>query len=233
MLSITVTNSYATPHGSDQGNNNSQSNSQSNNQNSQSNNQNSQSNSQSNNQNSQSNDNRSNNSNNGGGPINNDPRTRYGVMSTGSNAGGFPDPTPGSMITGSAATNDGTITKVKFKWIEPDGVTVKTHTVTATGPCLTTVTKYTGGITKADILSGTFRCFDDTSPALSVPGDWGMQATFCDSDDRCTANDKVAIKAVSFFVLPESAIGTIALVGASISTLGGYMFLKGRKHSFP
>ena len=31
---------------------------------------------------------------------------------------------------------------------------------------------------------------------------------------------------VSFFVLPESALGTIVLITASLGVLGGYVFLK-------
>jgi hypothetical protein len=35
----------------------------------------------------------------------------------------------------------------------------------------------------------------------------------------------------SFFVLPESVIGVIALVAASLAVLGGFMFLSGRNSS--
>lgn len=35
----------------------------------------------------------------------------------------------------------------------------------------------------------------------------------------------------SFFVLPESPIGILALVGSSLAVLGGFMFLRSRNHS--
>ncbi len=162
--------------------------------------------------------------------------SKFGVMTTGSNAGGYSDPAVGQSITGSAATNDQSITMVKFKWIEPDGNTVfQTDTVSTSTPaggasCLTDASKYTGGVRQSDVSnSGSgFKCFADHLPLPAVTGDWGMQATFCTSDQSCMPPQKVDIKAVSFFVLPESAFGALALMTASVAALGGFVVLRSR-----
>jgi hypothetical protein len=160
---------------------------------------------------------------------------KYGVMTSASNAGGFSDATVGQTITASAATNNGAVTIVKFEWIDPSSTVQQTDIVTVStaaggSACLTTATKYTGGVTQADVTSGAgFKCFADTFTIPSITGDWGMQATFCSSDQTsCTPPQKIDIKAVSFFVLPESFVGAAGLTIASVAALGGFMVLRSR-----
>ena len=169
------------------------------------------------------------------------PHFLYGVMTTGSNAGGYSDPTVGQTITGSAATNDTNVAFVKFVWHYPNGTAyqtdiVNTHTASGGSSCLTDATKYTGSVSHDNVANtGTgFNCWADDFTIPDSLGDWGMQAFFCSEDQTCTGSDKVAIRAISFNVLPESAIGTVALVGASAAALGGFFVLQSRsKRSLP
>ena len=59
---------------------------------------------------------------------------------------------------------------------------------------------------------------------LSEPGNW--VAFF---EDTLNGNEFVADFGVSFFVIPESAIGAIALTGTSLAVLGGYGYVLASK----
>ena len=56
--------------------------------------------------------------------------------------------------------------------------------------------------------------------SLSEPGNW--VATFKDMQN---GNEFTVDFGVSFFVIPESAIGAIALTGTSLAVLGGYVLI--------
>jgi hypothetical protein len=77
---------------------------------------------------------------------------KYGVITTGSNAGGFSDPTVGQTIKASAATNNWAVAIVKFEWIDPSATAQQIDIVTASTAaggvsCLTTASKYIGDVT--------------------------------------------------------------------------------------
>ena len=132
------------------------------------------------------------------------PEFRYGAMTSGSNAGGFSDPNVGSTITGSAATNDPAVTMVKFQWLNPDGdiiqTSIDTSSTNAGGTdCLTAATKYTGGIKNSDITGpSSYKCFSNNFSITLPPGDWGMKAAFCTSEQSCSPPEVIKQRAISF-----------------------------------
>lgn len=77
---------------------------------------------------------------------------------------------------------------------------------------------------------GTKECFSTTFNAsnFNTQGDYRFVAQFYSGDELV---DTVAqdYRLHSFFVLPESAIGALGIVGSSLAAWGGYTFFKGRK----
>ena len=66
--------------------------------------------------------------------------------------------------------------------------------------------------------------------AFALPGQWHLAISFFDSHGRIIQihpPDR-SITILSIFVLPESQAGSIALVGASMSALGGFYYLRRR-----
>lgn len=141
------------------------------------------------------------------------PASKYGVMTSGSSAGGFANPAVGSTITGSAATNDPSVTKVKFQWLDPGGsvvqmVTDLTSTPAGGSECMTTATKYTGGVRSSDVAAGGgFICFSDAFTIPGPVGDWAMKAAFCTTSQTCSPPHIVNQRAISF-VAEEGAPST-------------------------
>ena len=162
------------------------------------------------------------------------PAFKYGIMTDGSAAGGFPDPGPGDPLKASAATNNPAITKVIFKFQTDGGTLIDTSTDTSPtagggADCLTTATKYTGGVSNADVNDAVnFRCFSDsfTVPGDAAGEDLAVQAFFCTDSQECIPSDKASIRAVSLFVTPESPIGAIAMIVASLGALGAFVGLR-------
>ena len=76
-------------------------------------------------------------------------------------------------------------------------------------------------------------CYSVTFPAalFDKNGDWHFHAEFYNADNQLIQDGKQDFANNSFFVLPESPIGVAALVMSSLAVLGGFMFLKSRKHS--
>lgn len=73
----------------------------------------------------------------------------------------------------------------------------------------------------------------DSIPAIPGPlGEWKVIACFEQGHETRDAND-LHINVESFFVLPESALGAVTLVGGSFAALGGYMFLKPSRKPTP
>ena len=62
-------------------------------------------------------------------------------------------------------------------------------------------------------------------------GDWHFHAEFYDAQNNLISDGRQTFANNSFFVLPESPIGVIALVGSTLAVLGGFMFLRSRNHS--
>ncbi|MCI0559202.1 MAG: hypothetical protein MN733_11960 [Nitrososphaera sp.] len=76
-------------------------------------------------------------------------------------------------------------------------------------------------------------CFSVTfSGALfDQQGDWHFHAEFFDEQANIITDGDHTFANNSFFVLPESPIGILALVISSLAVLGGFMFLRGRHNS--
>lgn len=65
---------------------------------------------------------------------------------------------------------------------------------------------------------------------FTQPSYWHFRVEFKDADGRIvdiTGND---FRIHSFFVLPESSLGIIALLGSSLGTAGWYAYMRARKH---
>ncbi len=62
-------------------------------------------------------------------------------------------------------------------------------------------------------------------------GDWHFHAEFYNAQDQLISDGRQTFANNSFFVLPESPIGILALVGSSLAVLGGFMFLRSRSHT--
>ena len=76
-------------------------------------------------------------------------------------------------------------------------------------------------------------CYTATFDAslFDQQGDWHFHAEFYDAQDNLISDGRQTFANNSFFVLPESPIGVIALVGSTLAVLGGFMFLRTRNHS--
>ena len=76
-------------------------------------------------------------------------------------------------------------------------------------------------------------CYTATFPAslFDQQGDWHFHAEFYDAQDNLISDGRQTFANNSFFVLPESPIGVIALVGSTLAVLGGFMFLRSRSHT--
>jgi hypothetical protein len=59
-------------------------------------------------------------------------------------------------------------------------------------------------------------------------GDWHFHAEFYNAQDQLISDGRQTFANNSFFVLPESPIGVIALLGSTLAVLGGFMFLRTR-----
>jgi hypothetical protein len=79
-----------------------------------------------------------------------------------------------------------------------------------------------GGFAREATVAGD-SSFEDTF-APTEPGDWEVRADF--------GNGQVVVKTVTatFFVLPESPIGALAMIVTSTVILGGFLYLRTRKN---
>jgi hypothetical protein len=59
-------------------------------------------------------------------------------------------------------------------------------------------------------------------------GDWHFHAEFYNAQNQLISDGRQTFANNSFFVLPESPIGVIALLGSTLAVLGGFMFLRTR-----
>jgi hypothetical protein len=80
--------------------------------------------------------------------------------------------------------------------------------------------------------TGGFVCFTTTFASTEFsPGHWRFVAEFYKNGQLVDIKGSDVWTNHSFFVLPESPIGILALVGSSLAVLGGFMYLRGRSHS--
>lgn len=108
----------------------------------------------------------------------------------------------GQEITGSAFTDNPNVDRVIFVWYNPAGDVVER-----------------AGSTGNSTFNG--KIFEN-SFVPDEPGQWRLEADF--------ARTRIIVQVidVSFFVLPESSIGSIALVAASMSAMGLYVAMRNR-----
>lgn len=117
----------------------------------------------------------------------------------------------GEPVTARAGTTDPSIVKVWFRWLLPND--------TEAWPPIE-VTEYT-----LDTWEGkTVRVFLNTQIPDEL-GDWGVQGVFYDEGGHGQGpipetEEKVAIRAKSFFAVPEVPFGTIAVLIAMFGALG-------------
>jgi len=130
----------------------------------------------------------------------------------------------GTPVTAWAGTTDLSITEVKFRWLYPNGSEFDIVSVYWDDPDHTSVDEWEGQ---------PVRQFNNTI-IPNVVGDWGVQAIFYNSTGGPgrgpvpTQPYKVAIRARSFFAIPEVAIGTIAILISMFGALGFFAVRKKR-----
>lgn len=67
---------------------------------------------------------------------------------------------------------------------------------------------------------------------LNRPGDWGVQALFCDEDGKLQGPNPypiINIKAISYHIVPEVPFGTIATMLCMLGALGVFAIVKRKK----
>jgi hypothetical protein len=69
-----------------------------------------------------------------------------------------------------------------------------------------------------------FQGTEDPTPTIGE--EWHFRITFLNSDGQPISEQGKDVRTHSFFVLPESAIGTIAMVGVSAAIFGGFLGLR-------
>lgn len=123
----------------------------------------------------------------------------------------------GTLVTARAGTTNLDVVEVKFRWLKPD----KTE---AWPPFL--VTAYTEELWNGQ----TVRVFINAQTPDEL-GDWGVQAVFYDGDGTGVGPipdqpDKIAIRATSFFAVPEVPFGTIIIALSMFGTLSAFILKK-------
>jgi hypothetical protein len=108
-------------------------------------------------------------------------------------------------VTARANTTDVAGDSVTFRWYNPDGVEVR-EVLVPTSDC-----------------SDASPCIIDDAFSPNMPGQWKVVVSFG------LVEEYTAIIDVPFLVIPESPIGILALVGASLAGLGGFYLLRGRQ----
>jgi hypothetical protein len=126
----------------------------------------------------------------------------------------------GEPVTAWAGTTDLSIEEVKFRWLYPNGSDFVIVQVTSY------IDEEWNGLT--------VREFNNTQ-TLNVIGDWGVQGLFYDDEGQGQGPIPeqpypVAIRARSFFQVPEVYIGTIAAMLAMFAALGIIAIKKKRTH---
>jgi len=120
----------------------------------------------------------------------------------------------------------GTADTVKC-YLVPDGISTPDYATSPIPPQTSTTEESCPsgvGFTGSDV------CFSTTfDSSLFTGGHWRFVAVYYNNGQIVDVKGSNEWTNHSFFVLPESAIGIIALVGSSLAVLGGYSFLKNTK----
>ncbi len=131
----------------------------------------------------------------------------------------------GETVTAWAGTTDISIIKVVFRWLRPDKTVAGTFVVLWDPPNSTSEGSWNGDPVRE------FK----NSYIPDVLGDWGVQAIFYDTGGHGVGpvpgddGEKVAIRARSFFTVPEVPFGTIASLAAMLGALS--VFTLKRRHN--
>ena len=125
----------------------------------------------------------------------------------------------GESVTARAGTTDLSVEAVWFRWLRPDGKEAWAIEVSWDGTLDTWEDQ-------------SVRVFLNTQIPDEV-GDWGVQAIFYNSEGHGRGPldhpaEKVAIRARSFFTIPEVSLGTIAILLAMFGALGIFVTKKRR-----
>ncbi len=126
---------------------------------------------------------------------------------------------PGVPVTARAGTTDLSVETVWFRWLRPDGAEAWTIEVEWDG----TLDTWEGQ---------SVRVFFNSQTPIEA-GDWGVQAIFYGEDGHGRGplelpTEKVAIRARSFFAIPETPWGPLAVMLAMFGALGLFMMKKRR-----
>jgi hypothetical protein len=121
----------------------------------------------------------------------------------------------------------GTADEVKC-YLVPDGISTPDYATTPIPPQTSSTEESCPsgvGFTSGDV------CFTSTFDiSLFDQGHWRFVAEFYKNGQLVDIKGSDVWTNHSFFVLPESPIGIIAIVASSLAVLGGFMFLRGRSH---
>ena len=140
-----------------------------------------------------------------------------------------------STVTAFAGTRDSTVATIDFKWLMPDGSVAHTDwAVAVTGP-LTTPDDLPPGapeeiIDWASKYPGIQYWYACAKYEPSVIGDWAVKAVFHNAFGHTlsSAHDKLPVRATSFMVVPEAALGTVAVLLSMFGAFGVYAVRKKR-----
>lgn len=124
----------------------------------------------------------------------------------------------GEEVTAWAGTTNLSIIEVKFRWLRPNGTVAWWDNVTS--------------YTEESWEDLYVREFNATREPDEID-DWGVQAIFYDTEGHGRGPvpdqpEKMAIRARSFFAIPEVPIGTIAVVVAMFGALGFFALRRKR-----
>ena len=125
----------------------------------------------------------------------------------------------GEPVTARAGTTDLSVETVWFRWLRPNGKEAWTVEVSWDG-------------TSDTWIDQTVRVFVNTQIPEEV-GDWGVQAIFSNSESHGRgplpdSSEKVAIRARSFFAIPEVSFGTIEILITMFGALAIFAIKKKR-----
>ena len=139
----------------------------------------------------------------------------YGVTT---NYHGIEVPLETEVTAYAGTTNVGDIDHVKFRWLPPDG----SDPIVITGTHSGSDTTWSGG--PIEVWTSTYE--------PDEVGDWGVQAIFYDQEGHGRGplpqegHEKIAIRAQSFYAVPE--VATIAAILAMFGALGLFAIKKKR-----
>lgn len=105
------------------------------------------------------------------------------------------------------------ITEIRFLWFDGSG-TLQQETVVPVDTDIQTIAE--------DMFIGVY------GPGTTWEVIACYEGTNVEGNDRTIGVNTVHLDVDSFFVLPESPVGTAALISASIASLGAFMLLRGR-----